>query len=283
MATSRMHESDSRVPSTIRRDKIAKAVQRTGYMSVSSIASELGVSDMTIRRDLLDLEKRGLLIRTHGGAVAPSDASQEAFDAEEPSFDHRRSRNADAKASIAAAAAGLISPNETIGLDVGSSTLALAEKIADRSDLRIVTNNLRAALRLGSGGNAVYVIGGLVRGPEMSAIGPSAVEQLRHFGLDCAFIGVSGLSPSGLYDYSPEDTQVKLALMNCAERIVVLCDSSKFERRSLARICDLSAIDALVTDRAPQPNLLDALHAAKVEVVIVDAPSSSGGSASQQG
>lgn len=166
------------------------------------------------------------------------------------------------------AAASLVGPGETIGLDVGTTALALAEELGRRPDLRIFTNNLRAAIQLSAGRSPVYVPGGQVRDSELSVIGPAAVAQLRTYYLDRVFIGVSGLIQSGFYDYSLEDSEVKRAFIEQAGQVVVLCDASKFDHRSLALVCALDEADVLVTDQAPQSHLAESLEAANVQVVI---------------
>ena len=252
-----------RVPASVRQSQMLDSVARNGFVTVSEAARRLGVSEMTVRRDLLALEAKGLVNRTHGGAVR-----REVFDAEEPIFDRRKRANASAKAAIAAAAAALVGPRETIGLDVGTTALALAEELARRADLRLFTNNLHAAIRLSAGRSPVYIPGGQVRDPELSVIGAPAVLQLRSYLLDRVFIGVSGLIESGFYDYSPEDTEVKRAFIEQAGQVIVLCDSSKFEHRSLALVCSLTEVDVMVTDAAPPPHIAEALETAKVEVLI---------------
>ncbi|BBE71905.1 DeoR/GlpR family DNA-binding transcription regulator [Oharaeibacter diazotrophicus] len=263
-------EAAGRIPAPIRHARIRDAFRRDGFVSVSDIARDLGVSAMTIRRDLVALARAGEITRTHGGAVPPTEAERGPFDAEEPVFDSRVARNADAKLAIARRAARLVGPRESVGLDVGTTVMALAGELAQRTDLRVFTNNVRAAMRLAGCGSPVYILGGEVRPPEFSVIGAGAVQQLRAHFLDRVFLGVSGLGELGLFDYSPEDTEVKRAFLDCAESVVVVCDATKFGRRALSRIAPLDAIDILVTDQAPPPELAAALEAAQVDVIVAD-------------
>src|SRR6202035_1533748 len=129
-----------RIPAGARHARILGLVNRNGFVSVSEIAESFAVSDMTIRRDLWALEDKGMIQRTHGGAVGIG--RREVFDAAEPAFSSRRRQNAAAKAAIARRAAQLIGVRESIGLDVGTSTLALAEEIAGRQDIAVFTSNL---------------------------------------------------------------------------------------------------------------------------------------------
>ena len=258
----------SHVPASARRARLASLIEREGFVSVVDTAAHLGVSTMTIRRDLVLLEARGLLQRTHGGAIATESRRREVYDAEEPLFERRKRRNAAAKAGIAATAARRIGPGETIGLDVGTSVLALAEALVERAELRIFTNSLPAASTLARGRSPVYLLGGLLRAPEMSVIGPVATAQLGEYYFDRVFLGVSGVTETGLYDYSLEDTEVKRAFIARARQVVVLCDSSKFGHRALALVCGIERCHVLITDASPPPHLAEALRASSVEVVL---------------
>lgn len=260
--------SRDKMPAEIRRARIVASVEKAGFVSVASLAEELGVSHMTIRRDVSLLESRGKFQRTHGGAIAGERLSKTSYDEDEPAFDQRMRRHAAGKSAIAKAAAGLIGHGESVGLDVGTSVLALATEIRDRDDLRIFTNNLRAAMTLARSNSALYVLGGKIRGAEYSVVGSGAVDQLHSHFIDRVFIGVSGIDAHGLYDYSPEDTEVKRALMANTGSVVVLCDASKFGRRALARVAPLSAINVLVTDAPPPADIAAELARLGVNVVL---------------
>jgi DeoR family glycerol-3-phosphate regulon repressor len=257
-----------RVPAVLRQTHIIASFEKNGFVSITSLADELGVSGMTVRRDLDLLGKRGLLERTHGGAVAAGPLATLAFDEDEPPFEQRMRRQAVQKSSIAEAAAKLVASGESVGLDVGTSILALAGALASRRDLRVFTNNLRVSMLMADGKSNVYILGGQVRWPEYSVIGPQAVEALKSHFLDKVFIGVSGLDPSGFYDYSPEDTEVKRAFIANAGSVIVLCDSSKFGRRALSRIVPLEKVNILVTDAPPPADLAVALGERGVRIIV---------------
>jgi DeoR family glycerol-3-phosphate regulon repressor len=238
-----------------------------GFLTVRELADATGVSEITARRDLVELEERKALRRTHGGAMVVRDGQVEIFDASEPTFDARRRRNSRAKIAIARAAAQLVKPGFTIALDVGTSTLELARCLGDMGELRIVTNNLRAASLLASSPHAVYLPGGRVRGKELSVYGSVTAEQIRAYWFDVAFIGVSGVTEGGLFDYSPEDTEIKRIYMERAKRVVVLCDAQKFGHHSMVQVATLGAIHTLVTDAPPPTPLAAALTSAGVELL----------------
>ncbi len=258
-----MTKDAPRMPAAARRSAIVRIVERDGFVSVGSISEILGVSEMTVRRDLEALDEKALVERTFGGALR----RREAYEAEEPAFDRRRRTNASAKEAIAQRAAALVAPRETLGVDVGSTALAFAHALSGRNDVRVFTNNLRAATVLASH-LPVHVPPGTVREGELSIVGGAAVAHLQDFALDSVFLGVSGLSENGLYDYSLEDTEVKRILIAQAERVVVIADSSKFGRRSLARIARLHEVDVLVTDAEPPPHLAGPLEEAGVEILL---------------
>ena len=267
-------ENDSRRmerrPATLRDGILREFIERRGFASVAEIAGELGVSEITVRRDLTRLESQGLLLRTHGGAVAPKGVAVEAFDIDEPTFDARRRRNADAKERIGAAAAAIVRPCETIGIDVGTTTLLAAKQLAGRADIKVFTNNVRAATVLAEGQVPCYLPGGQLRGKELSIYGSIAVEQLQRYWLDRVFLGVSGMTDQGMFDYSLEDTEIKRVYIERATQVVVLCDSAKFGRLSMVRICALDEVDLLITDALPPPELQQALELASVEIVVAD-------------
>jgi DeoR family glycerol-3-phosphate regulon repressor len=247
-------------------------VDSGGFILVSDVAARLAVSEMTIRRDLNALEDKGLIVRTHGGAMGIG--RREVFDSAEPAFSSRRRRNAASKAAIARAAAKLIGDRESIGLDVGTSTLALAEEIAGRRNLAVFTNNLHAAAVLGRTSCPVHVLGGTVRGPELSVVGSHSLQHIRQYYLTKLFLGVSGATVEGFFDYSPEDTEVKRAFMMQSEAVIVLCDASKFDHRSVVKVCELGEIATLVTDAPPPDHLAAALASAGTEVVVAEATAS---------
>lgn len=258
----------ARPPAAVRQARILSTFEREGYISIGDLAEELGVSGMTIRRDIGLLEERGVALRTHGGAVRLDLLERAAAEVPEPAFEARMRERFDEKSLIADMAAAMIRPGEAIGLDVGTSTLELARRLAERKDLRLITNSLRAATLLAEGGSAVYLPGGRVRMPEMSVIGPQAVEGIGKYYMDRAFIGVSGLDTAGFSDYSPEDSEVKHALMACARQVVVLCDSSKFGRRAMSRVADFRTVHVLVTDAPPPDDIAAALAQAGTQVAL---------------
>ncbi len=253
-----------------RRELVLKALDKTGIVSVPNLAVESGISDMTALRDLDRLAKLGQIERAHGGAVSRNrKKSAAAVDLVEPHIGARTGRDREAKIAIARAAAGLVSAGQAIALDIGSTTFELAAVLSGMT-LSVYTNSLRIASYLSEERPSVHVPGGQIHGSEPSVVGPLAVKHFDQLHFDIAFVGVSGVSESGFYDYSLEDTEIKRALIERSQKTVVLIDSSKFGRMSVARVCELREVDLVVSDDAPGPDLQVVLDAAGVEILIAN-------------
>lgn len=183
-------------------------------------------------------------------------------------FEARLTRNLAAKHAIASAAAKVVAGAQTLAIDVGTTTFLLTGLLLDRPHTKIFTNSVRNATQLASARGEVYLPGGQMRRAEMSISGPLAVSQFEALWFDIAFVGVSGITAQGIYDYSFEDTEMKRVYLRRATKSVVLCDSSKFDRMSLVHIASLQQFDMLITDAAPRSDLAAGLAAAEVEVLI---------------
>ncbi|MBE9639290.1 DeoR/GlpR family DNA-binding transcription regulator [Salipiger mangrovisoli] len=253
-----------RMMGEVRKDRIAQMVRKTGFMSSVDLAGHFGVSEMTVRRDLRELEERGDLRRTHGGAILGDGGLPEPVPA--PAFSEPRTRNAGAKAQIARRALTLTRPSEVVALDVGTTVLELARLMVGDARRRIFTNNLRiAALETRA---EVYMLGGRMRPAAMSLVGPVAMEQAGKLWFDTVFLGVAAISEEGIFDLCIEDAEMKRTFAARAGRCVVLADSSKFGLPALVQVAALKQVDTLVTDAAPEAPLASALAAAGVEVIV---------------
>ena len=251
-----------------RQTLLVESLSRRGFMSVSDIADETGVSEITIRRDLTELERSGTIRRTHGGALIARNGSANIYDIREPTFEARRRRNSDAKIRIARAAAQFARPGHTIALDTGSTTLEITRFLGEVADLRIITNNTRAASMPAETPHPVYLPGGRVRGRELSIYGSSAATFVSSYHYDILFLGLSGISETGLFDYSPEDSEIKRAFIQRSDQVVALCDASKFNRQAMVRIAGLNEIHFLIVDTAPPDALRLAIEKAGAKIII---------------
>jgi DeoR family glycerol-3-phosphate regulon repressor len=255
-----------------RKAAVLDELAATGTVTVRGLAMRFYVSEMTIRRDLAELEAEGRLRRVHGGAVPISSMPPVAMDSEEPSFASRLRRNQTGKEAIASAAAEIVSRYRTIALDVGTTTYLMASHLRSLAHAKVFTNSLRIASALDGGEPDVYVAGGLVRSDEMSTYGPAAVAQFEPLWFDVAVIGVSGVTADGLFDYSVEDADLKRVYLRRSGLRIVLCDASKFQRMSLVAIGALSQVNILVTDAPPPPALAAVLAASGVVVRVANGP-----------
>ncbi len=257
----------SRQRLTNRQVRLLGIVAQEGFVSVAESARRFGVSDMTIRRDLRRLEESGEVMRTHGGALARPAAGARTL---EPSFNQRERENQAAKSAIARAAAAMVRPGEAIGLDLGTTVLEMAHALSGASGISVFTNSLRAALALADSMITTYIPGGQLRGPEMSVCGSITLSQLENYRLDRVFLGVSGITADGVFDYSVEETEIKRLYIRQSAEVVVLADASKFDHWSLVKVAELNRIHVLVTDRSPEDGLQHALEEAGVRVVVAE-------------
>lgn len=245
---------------------IAREVAANRRISVRDTAQRFGVTTETVRRDLDQLEREGLLRRVHGGAV-PAGATT-SF---EPRFTERELVAAGQKDAIALAALQFL-PGEggSIILDAGTTTRALAARLGAASRLTVVTNApATAAIVLGNGSFNVQMIGGRLRSSSQAAVGPQAVAALEALRVDVAFLGTNGLSLDyGASTPDPDEAFAKAAMVRAGRRVVVLADSSKLGEESLNRFAELSQIDAVVTDDGIARDYVTGLEDLDIDVVI---------------
>lgn len=233
-----------RLPARARRVLALELLERQGSVSVAELAAKTGVSAMTVRRDLDELERRGAVVRGRGKALTPVSRSYE------PPLDLRLTERVEEKRRIGAEAAQLIGDGETVMLDVGSTSLAVARALAGRRNLTVLTSSLPIAAELaGESGIRLMMTGGILRPGERSLVGDLAVESFRDLLFDTLVLGVGGIEPKhGLTEYNLDDARVKRAAIEIAGRIIVVADSEKIGRVAFARICPLSRASILVTD-----------------------------------
>lgn len=249
-----------------RQNAILGEVSSAGSCTVADLARRLEVSGETIRRDIKRLASQGLLRQVHGGATLPGPLH-------EPSFEQRMGENAAAKQAIARAAAAHVTNGDTLAFDTGTTTAYVARALSERRDLLIVTNSLEIgrtlAGRKAPGGNRVMMAGGELQ-PELGcALGPTAVEFVGQFRVRTAFLSAGAIGAAdGLTDFDMAEALFSRALIEAAERVIVVADHSKFGKRALVRACDLDAIDMLITDEAPPADLAGKLDEAGVVVEV---------------
>jgi len=229
-----------------RQTLILERVREDGGVRVAELARDLGVSDMTVRRDLELLHNRGLIEKVHGGATSlPGSALFE------PGFDAKSSLQEPEKEAIADAAVGLIMPGTAIGISAGTTTYALARRLVDIPGLTVVTNSVPVAdvlHRAGRKDQTIILTGG-VRTPSDALVGPFAVAALRTIHLDQVFMGVHGMDlRSGFTTPNVLEADTDRALVASGRRLVVVDDSSKWGVIGISTIARIDEADTLVTD-----------------------------------
>lgn len=238
--------------SGFRLTEIVELARAEGRVTVEDLAARFGVTAQTIRRDLADLDAEGQIERVHGGAVLRSGTVNIAYR-------QRRALQADEKHAIGRACAASVPDGASVFLAIGTTVEAVAEDLARRGALMVVTNNLNVANILMAGADTqVIVTGGRVRRADGGLTGTLAAAAARQFRVDIAIIGCSALDPSGdLLDFDIDEVGVSRALIEQARKTWVVADHSKLTRTAPARIASLAEVDTLFTDR-PLPDALAA-------------------------
>ncbi|WP_372444733.1 DeoR/GlpR family DNA-binding transcription regulator [Microbispora corallina] len=247
-----------------RRQRIVEALALAGTVRTEDLAGALGVSPETVRRDLAILERRALLVRVHGGAVAAPSAA-----GEEPSHLERSTAQAEAKAVIGALAARLPRPGQTVVIDVGTTAVHAARALPASFRGVVATCSLLVAAELaGRPGVEVLVSGGRVRQGDLAV---SNAHTLAFFGdlrADVALLGSGGVDArAGLTDHHLDEVATRRVILATTARTYVLADTTKHGRVAAHRVCGLDGFSGLVADGPPPPALASALVRAGAEVI----------------
>lgn len=225
---------------------ILEEARRTGAVRVSDLVTRLGVSDMTVRRDLDVLAGRGLVEKVYGGATSIVGKSTD-----EPGFEAKSVRQRAQKEAIAELAATLVRPGTAIGISAGTTTWTLARALDAIPGLTIVTNSIQVAdvLRGSTQPDRTVVLTGGVRTPSDALVGPVAVHSLRSLHLDVVFLGVHGMAEGpGFTTPNLTESETDRALVEAGRKLVVLADHTKWGTVGISTIADLDEADVVVTD-----------------------------------
>jgi len=245
-----------------RQSRIVQLINERQTLSVADLCEMFGVSDMTIRRDLLRLEARGILQRTHGGAVL----------LKRPTVDHpyyaREHEQVQEKAAIARLAAASIHDGETIVLDAGTTIAGLARLLVQKRELTVITNSVHVINELmGAPGITVIATGGTLWEPTVSLVGPVAVSTLRRFAADKAFLATPAISlEAGITNSNLYEAEVKSTMIEIAREKTLLVDHTKFGRTSYAVVAPLKALNRLITDQGTPASTVARLREMGIEV-----------------
>lgn len=247
-----------------RRQAMAELARRHGRVDVAGLAEQFAVTPETVRRDLTDLEHRGVLRRVHGGAIPV-----ERFRSEPP-VSEKTSRMADEKQRIAKAALEYLPAGGTVLLDAGTTTMALARHVPVEAELTVVTNDLSIALEFASRPNVqLLLVGGRVRTNVLANVDDWALRTLADLSVDVAFVASNGVSVDrGLSTPDVAEAAVKRAMVATGREVVLLADHSKVSDEHFVKFADLSDVDVFVTDTGLSDEEADRFRQAGPEVVL---------------
>lgn len=240
-------------------------LREEGYIQISDLVEEFGISAATIRRDLIELEKEGLCIRKRGGAVR----SAQGVTMEIP-YEIKRLRNTDEKKRIAQVALDLIENGDTIILDAGSTTYSLSLLLHKKKNITVVTHDLNIAVKLASNPTINLICtGGIARANVFTLQGTQVVDFIRNLRVDKSFIGADTIhNDETIGNVNIEEVPIKQAMINAAEQVILLADASKFGKTGFAKVANINEIDVLITDRNVTQDQLSGFYKRQVKVII---------------
>lgn len=245
-----------------RRERILAELKLAPHVRISELADRFGVSTETVRRDVDQMSRQGLVSRAYGGAASPMGV--------QPPFGERNQARLAERARIAELAASLVQPGEVLMVDAGSTTNQFARRLAVAGrDLTILTNSLAIATALSQNASIdVILCPGDLLPAEAAVYGDETIAFLQRHHANRCFIGAGGVDADGIMDVNRAATAVKRAMVRQSEKSHLLIDASKFNLRLISIVEPLAAIDALITDEAPSGPLADALAADAVEILV---------------
>jgi DeoR family transcriptional regulator of aga operon len=248
-----------------RRAKIVELLERQGQVKVNDLSQSFNVSDVTIRNDLDQLEEKGLLIRTRGGGIKTQRVKIDY------QFSNESKLHFKVKQAIGKKAAELISENDTIIIDSGSTTQEVAHNLSQFHSLTVITNALNIAGQFVNNPNIkLIILGGILKHSSLSLIGPIAEDSLKNLYCDKVFLGVNGIDTRyGISTTNIEDAHLNKMMMSISKEVVVVTDSSKFLKRSFATIAPVTDVDIVITDSNIPEQELKNLQNAGIKTIIV--------------
>lgn len=248
-----------------RYSRIENSLQTQTRVTVEQLARALQVSPVTIRADLTELERRGRLVRIHGGAIAANKAAHEL------NFEYRTRVQHAAKHAIGKYAASLVRDGDSIFLDASTTALELARQVSDRRELTVITNSIRSAEELVTFPNLTVIMpGGIVRREAFSLVGMWSADLIQQFNIGRAFMGARGFTlKEGLTDVNADEVALKRAIVMVARQVVGLVDHTKWNQVALASFCGIEKLTMLVTDKRAPRGMVEEARARGIQVVLV--------------
>jgi len=249
----------------VRRTRLLELVRSRGFVSLPELAQELDVSESTVRRDVEALEESNSAKRTHGGVYYTGPSPNL------PHFEQRHETHWSKKRQIAKAASQLIEDGDTVFLDGGSTTYELAQILVGRT-LQIVTNSLPVAnVFMASTTTELIFIGGYIHNTTGVSLGPYSNEFISRLNARRAVLSVAGITEQGLYNSNLLLIETERAMMQASGEVIVVADSTKFGRQSLAHMCDLADVDRMVVDHEISESWQQQICEAEIELIVAPA------------
>ena len=245
-----------------RKQRIEELIKQKNSVGVNELANEFDVSESTIRRDLQEMESKGLLIRTHGGAMEVSRLDYEM------SFKEKETENISDKQKIGEIAAAMIIDGDTIILDSGTTTLEIAKRITAKS-VTVITNSIDIALEISNKENIELIVaGGSLRHTTRAMVGPLAETVFRNFRVDKAFIGVNGISiKNGFTTANFLEAQLKKTIIKVAGKAIIVADRSKFNKVCFSIIGELKEASSIITANSLEKEILNKFKDLDVDII----------------
>lgn len=254
-----------------RATQILHLLLQKGKGSVEELAGAVDASPASVRRDLIKLEERGLVNRTHGGAEVAGKMAYEPFRFD-AAFPLREERFADEKRRIALSAAAMVAEGETIALSPGTTTTQVARSLRHRDGIHIVTSAVNIGMELSSLPNMrVTLTGGAIRWPgSFSMVGATAFDSLQRLFFDKLFLGACGVHPQhGITVIESDEALILNEMVKHAKQIVVVADSSKLGMISAMQVCPTGQVHGIITDSSAEPEVVLSFERLGVRVVMV--------------
>lgn len=245
-----------------RREQIIEMISQNRTVKNADLMDRFNISIETVRRDLAYLEKQGRLKRVYGGAVSVSQLGVE------PEYTRREQDQYIEKKLIAMEASKLIQPHDVVFFDYGTTVPMMAQFIKKDCPITVFTTSLRMAISLSENPLwDIFLPGGQLQSQELALSGFLANQNMLNFNIDKAFIGVGGITEEGITDYHMAGCSLRRQIIQNARQVIALTDATKFGKRALNRVCDISEVDVLITDdNTPQDTLLQ-IKKAGVQVI----------------
>ncbi|WP_052487190.1 DeoR/GlpR family DNA-binding transcription regulator [Gordoniibacillus kamchatkensis] len=260
-----------------RRNKIKEIVLQERSVKVADLVKEFNVSEETIRRDLNQLEREGIIQKNYGGAILVEELQNAAPNV--PPVQQRKFQYFEEKDAIGRMAASLVSEGQIVILDSGSTTWCIARHLRGVPNLMVVTNGINIAEECSHNEEtSVFVMGGKLVKKSMSLVGPQAEIELQKYNAHFAFLGTSGITErKGFTSSDLYEAEVKRAMVAAGQKIVIVADHSKFEQQGLISFAGFRDVDILITSELVDPAILNDIRQTGVQVIAVSLPEDAAG------